>query len=478
MDNNKKNNKPINLTKKNIGKAVQKSILPKGLVDVGDETWIIMPLVVTFMRSGMSKLQLDIIISILDKLCRTFRKSIELKKQTSNVQLSLFDDSDFVDDTGMKVKIRYVDFGVTPNNYDKLENALEMLSAIPVHFPYKTLSGKEYVKYDNFCTVYLEKDAKRNKHCIISVDPKVAENLVNMSLGYQYLGKEISKAMPSKYAVKIYWYLSAYKKLGGFKMKYDDIIENWGLDASYHYFSKFEKRVLKPLEVLFKKGYEEGKIDCSFSYVPMYSNKNRKRGNPDFLSFSILKRDTIGNDVKNEVFREKEITFYEILTNHFGIKQNTADTISKELNRLNIDEALAKALDLKERILMDSNNIQNITHYAYVSLKKFFEEAKNKQNDSQKSMDLKDVLWGRVLDILSKETSSSFFQNFNEVKAEKYEKDGNSLLLSINRDEYEKIETSDEFEIYRKALKKVFGKNIVLHYFVRNSELKNQEKKK
>ena len=132
-----------------------------------DDIQILMPLEATSMHSDFTQIQLRVLLSLIEKMAYKLREIIEQKKvQEYGTQLCIFKEDEWTfNQKGEKIyrlMLQYKDLGVDRHHYTQLENSLKALASLPVSIPYKDGDGKKYVRYTNFCDVFIPENQKKN----------------------------------------------------------------------------------------------------------------------------------------------------------------------------------------------------------------------------------------------------------------------------------------------------------------------------
>lgn len=456
---------------KKIGKEIKKEILQSKKVD--DDIKILMPFQIAIMRTDMSKVQQNVILSILDKI-KDKLYSVKNNQINKGDELSLFSADELdTDNHAVKMKFMFKDFGVSSSNYFHLKNALEMMSTVPVQIPFKGADGIDYYKHTNFCDVYIPQNTNYNKHCFISIDNDVAQHILNFDFGHLYIGKSISHKMETKYSERLYWYIKAHAFAGGHTISLTDFREMLGLAGKYKSFSMLEEKVIKKSQVEIKDKFDKGGIECYFTVDYKYNN-GKKRGTPSFLIFTIYSsQQTINENLDKLKYIEVD-DIYDKLKDELNIPEPMVKLLLKSVTDENINDLRLKIASIKISLENDSS-IKNPTAYAVQAVKNFFDEFNNNSSIAKTPEDYRKI-WISIVEQMGKERSEDFMNStFSHVFFDSYDEEKKALMLSVvGEDVYKNIE-NNETEYLTKWLRKYYDFKTFHWRLFRTQEAYNAE---
>lgn len=453
---------------KKLAKETKKEL---SLAKWKNDTRILMPFQVAIMRTDMSKIQQNIMLSILEKI-KDKLYSILNKEVLKGKELSLFAAEELGErkDT-IKMQLLFKDFGVSANNYAHLAESLAAIATVPVQFPYVSPSGRQYRVFDNLCRVVLPEDFNYARYCLIEMNKDVAENIMNFDLGHLYVGKKTSNKMETKYSERLYWYIKAHADLAGATISIKEFRETFGLKDKYKSFSMLEKKVLEKSEKELKEKFDKDEIECCFTYEKIY-NGTKKRGTPDAIRFTIYsnKEDSLDdkyqkfidtrNEVIGEILREDLLLPNEFISNILAkITEDNFEAFKQTI--ANIKLYLVSKEESKSPVI-------NRTAYIIKSINNFFNNFKSKETfDIENISDSNDdymKIWNKCVNEVCATLSKEAIDNtFAKIKRVTYNKKDNSLLLSTSREVMDLLEKTYS-EHFFKTLKIYFGANIRLNY--------------
>ena len=437
---------------------------------------ILMPFVISSMRSDFTKVQLDVILSIIEKIGLTLRDIVEQKKNGVQ-QLKLFAEEELGEDPDkVKLKIPLKEFGVSQNHYPELRSALKAMATVPVQLPIKSASGKEYIKYTNFCAVYIPNDQTRDQYCIVEMDKEVSIRVRTMELGYHYVRKQLSRDLKSKYHERIYWHIESFKEKGVKTLTSKDFRQMLGLVDKYRDFSVLEQRVLIPAQKELERFYKEGNAPCYFTYRKIYE-KGRKRGEPEKIEFTIISREPSVDEMLIIQSNKQQEEIKRSLIEDLLLSENLSSRIAKRVTPDNFQNLLGQIINLK--VLFDdkekSKGIESRTNYIVKSLNNFFVEFEKKKKDDVESAVKNESVKGQAdwtammsefckgLDATSvNETISRMsFGGFDPTTTPK-----KTLTINVPSHDIQQRIENDYREMFLRMLKKHFGEGVAIKFSI------------
>jgi hypothetical protein len=360
--------------KKKVSRVTKRKISPD-LIPINEETWLIQPLSVTMMRHDFTQIQNKVLTTIIAHM----QDKIHEKLNNDNLP-SLFTDEELGDDGRLPIKIQYKSLGVQSKHYDQLEEALKMISHIPIEFPVKGKDGRGWVRSTNLCDVYIQENVKYNKYAIVKMDIDIAERLVSMDLGYHRLGKEIMFNARNRYTQRIYMMLEAWISKGWFKVKTSEFRRTLRLEDKYPIFSDFEKRVLKPAQEELKDMADAEVSDCWFEYEKLYSTEQAKtKEDPEHIYFKIHVVKTAGDENDKAILEANREQFKKLLIRHVHITPANAEKLSMHIKtKEDYQPVMDKLMKLMDYI--KEHPVKNAPLYVCRSFDNFFAEREGKKN--------------------------------------------------------------------------------------------------
>ncbi|MDR3059918.1 MAG: replication initiation protein [Prevotella sp.] len=169
----------------------------------GDITWLKQPNIVTLMSCDLNKMQMRAVIVLIEALQDDINKRY---LGTPFMQLSLFKDED--EDRQVKLSIPVRSFGVKPNHYNELREAVKQLSKIPVEIDVNHPETGDATFNTTLLSAIIPIEGSQRKNIIFKIEREVAKCLVNIDipnkLGYTKYIKEIALTARSKYTIRMY----------------------------------------------------------------------------------------------------------------------------------------------------------------------------------------------------------------------------------------------------------------------------------
>lgn len=350
----------------------------KGLVKINkelpitQETGIIQPVTITLMHQKFSKIQNRALVCVVEKLQSKFHEMINYGKSFSDIQ-----DKDVDSQESLSFRIDLSEFGMSPNTYKDLREALRNLTKLPVAVPYIGKSSRtEYMKHTNFCDVLIPQDAYKS-YVIITIKKEVAPLMLSLDLGYQNLYQSvILKSCKSQYSQRMYMLVTAFmKKREFFIMKTQTFRELFMLENKYKQFRQLSAYILDVASDELRKLCDEGRCDCYFEYEKIY-NGRRKSGEPDLIKFIIKRSRLLENEEEKESLQLRRQNFMDLLIRHNCLSERDARKYGDMITATNHQEAINKLMDIYNYMESSKNDpakrIKSVSAYTKKALDEFF----------------------------------------------------------------------------------------------------------
>ena len=335
------------------------------------------PLEIVLMRAAFSKIQLNIIVTVLNTIGNKIDEIINKKVKERDI-LSLFSNEELgEDENNIKFIIKRKEFGIPASHIEELKGALRLMRIIPVDLPITgKVTGTEYTKYTNLCSVILPNDDLKD-YCIVEMSRDVALHILHEDLRYANSVDNISRKLRAKYSRRIYWIVMLYAYNGGVTFSFEDFkILICGTENKYDRYPRFEEEVLRKSKKDIDDLYLKGLCEYCFEYYPTKEDrkKSKERGNPDTLIFTITKNHRLEPYTDKCVFQKDIKEIEAILVNDLSITPKRAAKFIEEVNEDNIESFRNKILKLKEFKAADPSKKSG---YFATSIINFFEEHKS-----------------------------------------------------------------------------------------------------
>lgn len=354
----------------------EKNTLP---VIVRNGVQVKMPLELVLMRASFSKIQLNIIVTVLKTIGTKVDEIINKKMKEGDI-MSLFPKEEFgEDENSIQFVIKRKEFGIPSSHIEELKGALRLMRLVPVDLPVTgRVTGEQYTKYTNLCSITLPNDDLKD-YCIVEMNRKVASHILHEDIRYATIVDSISRKLRSKYSIRIYWMVMLYAYNGGVTFRFDEFKKQiCGSEDKYDRYPHFEAEVLSKAKRDIDTLYEQGLCEYSFEYHPTKEEreKSKEKGNPETIVFSITKNKDHRLEVKEveENPQDAQIKDIEkILLEEFGIGRNRIKNITSRITDDNI-EALREKIT-KLQTIRKEDSTKGGGFYA-TSILNFFDEFK------------------------------------------------------------------------------------------------------
>lgn len=295
-----------------------------------DDMWLYSPTNYSQIGGDFSMLQQRILAGILEQVQENIIRSINGKEKDSNFP-SLFSEEEMRGET-MELFIDPAYFGISPEHYDYLEEALADLANTRIAFPKPSKDKLNYVIAPLFARLEIPRGKQRRKGKVRVV--MLNENIndfMSMDKGYTLYMARITRISKKARTPRIYQFLSSFQNIGHKKVAYMDFCKFLGIDDEtaranrlnkinqqrqnkeitqkeanerlealakwenpFRKFNKVRTQIIEPAKMeldMFTAPdvNPNDEIDFTFEYEPLYENVSR-RGNPSHLQFTIIKK--------------------------------------------------------------------------------------------------------------------------------------------------------------------------------------------
>ena len=296
----------------------------------GENKWLLSPVTFSQIGGNFSMVQQRVLAGILEKVQENMLRSINSKTDEKRFP-SLFTAEEMNGDT-MELEIDPAYFGIAPEHYDYLEEALKDLANIRIAFPKAYKDKMNYVVAPLFARLEIPMGNKRRKGKVRVV--MLNENIndfMSMDKGYTLFMARITRISKKVRTPRIYQFLSPFQDIGHKKVLYEDFCKFLGIDDEtartdrltkiqqqlrdkeitqreanerlealtkwenpFRKFNKVKSQILEPAKLELDMFTSDGvnpndEIDITFEYEPLYEGVS-KRGNPSHLNFTIIKK--------------------------------------------------------------------------------------------------------------------------------------------------------------------------------------------
>lgn len=366
----------------------EKNTLP---VIVRNGVQVKMPIELVLMRAAFSKIQLNIIVTVLKTIGNKVDEIINKKMKEGDI-MSLFPKEEFGEDEKViKFIIRKREFGIPSSHTVELEGALRLMRLVPVDLPVTgKVTGINYTKYTNLCSIILPNDELKD-YCIVEMSRDVAHHILHEDLRYATIVDSISRKLRSKYSVRIYWMVMLYAYNGGVTFNFDEFKKQvCGTENKYDRYPRFEDEVLRKAKKDIDDLYEQGLCEYCFEYHPTKEDreKSKEKGNPDTIVFTITKNQALRLEAdvvtSEDSFANEVKAIEKILVDDLSITRPRAAKIVAKVTEDNIVALKDKIEALKERKV---NKPSLGGGFFATSVLNFFDEYKPAEASKKSSID-------------------------------------------------------------------------------------------
>lgn len=307
--------------------------------------WLKQSNLITLMNMDYSVIQLRTLICVVEKI-QGIMEEVLLGRHFE--QLSLFPE---LHSRGkLTLMIKYADLGVKPYQYKEVKAMLKELATIAVELDSKDpISGDDCWTIKGLMTPYVRENAY-SKFFTIDIDRDIVKMFLEINHGFTKYMKQIAFRSQSKYTIRIYSLISAWKNKGGFSIRLDKFRKWLGLQSKYPSYNDLYRRTIK---VAYEELHENA--DCWFEVSEIYDNPHSKE--PYKLNFKVVSSLLVESE--KAVFEKGIEAIGNMLRSHIHMPEAKISRIVKMISPDNIQDAMLK---LTELISYVKQNIDTIKH--------------------------------------------------------------------------------------------------------------------
>lgn len=327
-------------------------------------TWLKQPNIITLMSCDLNKMQMRAVIVLIEALQDDINKRIG---GAPFAQLSLFKDED--EDKLVKISIPIRHFGVRPNHYPELRNAIKDLAKIPVEIDITHPETGDATFNTSLLSAIIPIEGSQRKNVIFKIEREVAKCLLaidfSQNRGYTKYIKEIALTARSKYTIRMYMLIASWRDKGGFSQDVEKFKHWLQIDESeYPDWKDIERRVIKTAE---EELHE--KADCWFHYSPVY-DENVSLKVPCRIDFKVIKA-TKDKDLQMVETAKRMLS--NILLNNIKLTTTQTEEIISVMDVTNYMLIRDKLTEVYSYVQENKKAIRSPSEYIYVSMTKYIE---------------------------------------------------------------------------------------------------------
>lgn len=353
--------------------------------------WIKQPFNLTFVKGEMSLVQVNIFVTLVESLQQ--RINDILNNRRSDNQLLLFDDSEFDKYGKVKVSIPLKSIVGTPHYKDAAIAAGKLFSVVE-NVTYTDSEGGLHVKLAHLfesVDIPIDERGRKKGEIVFEINKSMIESVFSLERYTKYI-KGIATNFKSAYTGRMYMYIEAYRDIGHWTVKYEDLREMLGCkewddkhnrweEKKFQKYRIFKDKVLDVAEKELRQLAENNRVDCYFEY-----KANKKPGlslledGPESITFNIFVT-KYGQDQALLQRSNSHLHMIEsILRNDLGLKTTAVVQILKLANEENAEYLLRKLTEIKPRILA-STDISSVKGYIITSFRAALEKKKQEEEE-------------------------------------------------------------------------------------------------
>lgn len=340
-------------------KRVVKRTIPKEVIPLNEQTWLLQPVAVTAMRHDYDVVQTKILVNIIQQMQEAIRNEW-LNHKKPETQLELFNNQEFADKFGegafnpskeIVLKMAYSDCGCNPRRYNELVVALEQLASTIVHIPIKDKSGKQYTQIGHLCKVIFPNSTrgKYERHFYIKIENEVAVRLLNIEMGVHKYLKDVVFNTKNRYVQRLYMYISSWRDKEYCAISVDQLRKMLRLENKYERWIKFYTHVIQDAQKELKEKADAGLVDIYFEAEKIYKN-GKKCGEPQEIRFHIFK--SAAGELYDEIagFKSRKVKAGDFIKEKWHIVGTDLKTILSRITPENVDRLATYLTSLEPAI--------------------------------------------------------------------------------------------------------------------------------
>lgn len=340
-------------------RIVIKRNIPKEVIPLNEQTWLLQPVAVTAMRYNYDVTQTKILVNIIQEMQEAIRDEW-LNHKKPETQLQLFQNQEFAEKFGTEgfnpeeeiiLKMAYSDCRCDPRRYNELVQALEGLATTPVHIPLKDVNGKEYTEIGSLCSVVFPNQArgKYERHFYVNMKKTVASRMLNIEMGVHKYLKDVVFNTKNRYVQRLYMYISSWRDKEYCTISVDQLRKMLRLENMYKRWSAFYSDVVLDAQKELKEKADAGQVDLYFIPEKIYKN-GKKCGEPQEIRFYLFKSQA--GEVYDEVigFKSRKVKAGDFIKEKWHIVGTDLKTILSRITPDNVDRLATYLTSLEPAI--------------------------------------------------------------------------------------------------------------------------------
>lgn len=389
--------------------------------------WLYNPVVYSQISGDFTLLQQRILAGVLEEMQDKILRSIN-DKEDGCLFPSLFSEEEMMGDS-TTIEISPKKFGINPEHYDYLEEAMKDLANKRIGFPKAYKDKMNYVVAPLFARLELPMGERRRvgKVKVVMLNENIRDFL-SMDKGYtEYLSRitQISKKVRTP---RIYTFLASFKDAGHKKVDYKDFCKFLGIDDEtarsdrlnrineqlknkeinqkeanerlealtkwenpFRKWNKVQSQILDPAKMELDTFSDRDQIDITFDYEALYED-GRKRGNPSHIRFTIVKkRLAIEHDAEKRVSRQRHLLVRTMCDWCKDFKPYDLRELVAMVRDEDVDDFVNFCLcDIRDKV--ERKQPDNVAAYATAIMENYIKELNRKRDikltDQLQPMDL------------------------------------------------------------------------------------------
>jgi len=340
--------------------------------------WLTQPINITFMRGDMTLNQVNTMIEVVDALQDRIAYAL------TNKVKSVFEDKDYDAEGKVVVPVPFAAMTDDARRYQYYESIARSLAETSVTIEKIGDDGKPYTSIKpiiNEARIPKTDSGYREGNIEFVIEKDMIETLFDINRYNRYI-KSVAKNSKSVYTSRIYQFITAYKNIGYWKPKYEDLHIMFGFSEyktdketkvrewtpiKYPNYRQFKQKILKVAHDELKELADKGEVDCYFEFSEQYPT-SKQMGKPERIVFKIIST-KYGMDHDKKVDDARMRINIENGLKEFGCSTTDIRQMMKLVDADNAECCMAKIHEVQSYIEAHKDKIDNVKAYAISAIR-------------------------------------------------------------------------------------------------------------
>lgn len=363
------------MAKKQINKQTENAIRRNAPAEA---KWLTQPINITFMKGDMTLNQVNTMIELVDALQEQIGYAL------TNKVKSVFKDEDYDAMGKLVVPVAFSSMTSDARRYQYYEDVARSLAETSVTIEKIGDDGTPYTSIKPIISearVPKSDSGYRSGTIEFVIEKEMVDTLFDINRYNRYI-KSVAKNSKSVYTSRIYQFITAYKNIGTWKPKYEELHVIFGLSTyvtdkvtklktwvpkKYPNYRQFKQKILKVAHDELKELADRGEVDCYFEFSEEYPTA-KHMGKPERIVFNIIST-SFGIDHDKSVAVSRQKIEIEKMLREFGCSVSDMKQILKLVTADNAKYCIEQITNIKAYICTHKDKVGNVKAYAVSSIK-------------------------------------------------------------------------------------------------------------